>query len=547
MSRPSGCKTGVLSTDDVKHDFQVGLPTAAGEKASSPFASAVDAAPALKFVDPSPAPPPQSKLALWYRQPARNWIEALALGNGRLGAMVFGGVEKERLGLNEDTLWSGGPYQPAHDVPEGTLQRIRALAFAGKSGDAQNLAGQLQGSPSGQASYQTVGELRLVFAPQEPPASYRRDLDLDTAVATVNYVAGGVHYRREYFVSSVDQVVVARLTADKPGQISFDATLTTPQHQFELRTQGNYDIILDGRNGDMRTHPVIPGALKFEARARIIATAGQTVAHDGIVSVKNADAVSIFVAAATSYKSYEDVTGDPDALCREALAKLHDKPFESIKQDHIDAYRTLFRRVSLDLGDSTAVNEPTDQRLRDFAGRPDPGLAALYFQFGRYLLISCSRPGGQAANLQGLWNQDLMASWGGKYTVNINTEMNYWPSFAGNLAECQEPLLRLVQDCAQTGAVTAEKLYHAHGWVLHHNTDLWRATAPIDGSFWGQWPSGGAWLCNELYQEYCFDEDSNYLQTIYPLLKGAGVFPGHTRGRANASLDRDLPLHVAGK
>jgi alpha-L-fucosidase 2 len=517
--------TGVLSAEDVMSDFKSGFSSATPQHVVAPFAARVSAEMAAKaFIDAAPAAPPESKTALWYRQPARTWIEAMPLGNGRLAAMVFGGIDRERIGLNEDTLWSGGPYDPSVDVPIETLNEIRELTFAGKLGDAQNLAGKLQGHPNTQASYQTVGELRLTFPSQVSVQTYRRELDLDTAVSTVSFIANAVHFKREYFVSPVDQVIVVRLTADKPGQINFDATFWSPQLKQDVRAAGD-EVILNGLNGDMRTKPVIHGALKFQARVHVKADGGQTTATaDGTVSVKNADSATLYVAAATSYKNYHDVSGDPDALCHSVLSAAEGKPYDAMKSEHIAAHQSLFHRVSLDLGDSAQSGEPTDRRLREFGDKPDPNLVALYFQFGRYLLISSSRPGGQPANLQGIWNQDLLAAWGGKYTVNINTEMNYWPSFAANLPQTQEPLLRLVQDCAVTGAITAQKEYHARGWVLHHNTDLWRATAPIDGPFYGQWQTGGAWLCNTLYQEYLFDGDKQYLKVLYPLIKGACQF-----------------------
>ncbi|MBC7785669.1 MAG: glycoside hydrolase N-terminal domain-containing protein [Burkholderiales bacterium] len=518
--------TGVLSADDVKANFNAGpgvTPTAASATSAASATGPAASAP-LRLI--GSAPPPSAPLSLWYRQPARNWIDALALGNGRLGAMVFGGVESERIGLNEDTLWSGAPYDPAVEVDPAVLAEIRRLSFEGNYKAAQNLSNKLQGNPGGQTSYQTVGELRLAFAPRGPVENYRRDLDLDSAVATVSYTADGVKYLREYFISPIDQVITIRLTADKPGKISFDTMLWTPQQEPQVSTAGT-DLVLNGRNSPHRStrdSTTLPGGLKFQARVRVIADGGSTVANPESVTVTDANSATLLIASATSYKNYKDVTGDPDAICQAVLQKAAARSLETMRREHVAEHQKLFRRVSLDLGASDASNLPTDQRLRNFSKQDDAGLIALYFQFGRYLLISCSRPGGQPANLQGLWNQDLMAAWGGKYTVNINTEMNYWPAWVTNLPETEEPLLRMVQDCAVTGTVTAQRIYKARGWVLHHNTDLWRATAPIDTAYWGQWQAGGAWLCNTLYQRYLFDQDKEYLKTLYPLIKGSAEF-----------------------
>ncbi|HUK83778.1 MAG TPA: glycoside hydrolase family 95 protein [Verrucomicrobiae bacterium] len=455
---------------------------------------------------------PVEPLSLWYRRPASQWTEALPLGNGRLGGMVFGSLSQERLQINEDTLWAGGPYDPVSPDALAALPEARRLILTGQYDAATELISRkIMARPLHQMPYETVGDLLLDFPGQTVGENYRRDLNLDTAIASVSYTAGGVKFNREVFASPVDQVIVVRLTADKPGQISFVASWKTP---MKADITG---LALSGIGG---TADDILGKLKFEARAWVQAEGGQTVTATNSVSVKAANAATLLIAAATSYRKFDDITGDPEALVEKHLAI--NKSYDALRQAHIAEHQRLFRRVRLDLG--APANRPTDERIRDSAHSNDPQLAALYFQFARYLLISCSRPGGQAANLQGLWNDSLTPPWGSKYTININTEMNYWPAETCNLAECVAPLDAMVRDLAVTGARTARTMYGARGWVVHHNTDLWRATAPIDGPNSGMWPTGGAWLTLLLWDHYEFSGDQKYLASIYPLLKGSSEF-----------------------
>jgi alpha-L-fucosidase 2 len=460
-------------------------------------------------------------LILWYRQPAIEWTEALPVGNGRLGAMVFGGTGHERLQLNEDTLWAGGPYNPDNPDALAALPEVRKLIFDGRYDDADHLISQkMMGRPSSQMPYEPVGDLFLDFPSATNDVSgYRRELNLDTATATVSYKSGNVTFKREVFVSAADQVIVVRLTADQPGQISFTASMKTPQ-RASVAADGN-TLVMEGVNGSAGG---VKGALKFQARVRLLAQGGTVTDGEGSLSVTHADSALLFIAAATSYKNYEDVSGDPEAMVKSQLAAAEVKPFELLQQRQLEAHQRLFRRVSLDLGRSEAMNLPTDERIKHFPEGHDPQLAALYFQFGRYLLISSSRPGGQPANLQGLWNESMNPPWGSKYTININTEMNYWPVDTANLGECIEPLTSLVLDLTKTGAHTAKTMYGADGWMAHHNTDLWRATAPIDGPVWGMWPLGGAWLCQNLWDHYQFTQDNAYLRKIYPSLRGSAQF-----------------------
>lgn len=458
---------------------------------------------------------------LWYDRPAVKWVEALPVGNGRLGAMVFGGVTQERLQLNEGTLWGGGPYNPVNPEAREALPQVRQLINEGKFREAAQLISEkVMAKPLGQMPYQTVGDLLLNFSGSTNITDYRHDLDLDTATATTSYTCDGVRYTREVFANAPDNVIVVRFTADKPGKVSFAAGMTTPM-KATVTVDGNDTLVMTGTGGDSGG---IDGRLEYEARVKILPNGGSTAAAASRIAVTNADDVTLFITAATSYKRFDDVSGDPAGIVKQQLAAAAQKSFDKLRTAHLADYQPLFRRVTLDLGQTDAMKLPTDVRIQRFADGNDPQLAALYYQFARYLLISSSRPGGQPAPLQGLWNDSKSPPWGGKYTININTEMNYWPAESGNLAECVEPLIGMVNDLTVTGARTAQEMYGAKGWVVHHNTDLWRASAPIDGPNWGMWPSGGAWLCLHLWDRYEFSGDTAYLKRIYPVLKGASEF-----------------------
>jgi alpha-L-fucosidase 2 len=491
------------------------------------------------------APPPASVLSLWYREPASDhpllpldapprsrqagtteWVRALPVGNGRLGAMVFGGVVHERLQLNEDTLWAGRPYDPVNPEARETLPEVRRLLAERKYTEAAKLVGAtVMSKPLAQMPYETVGDLALTFPRVDSVENYRRDLDLETATAHVSYTAGGVTFLREVFASAPDQVIVVRLTASRPGQISFEARMQTPQ-RASVEATANGELVMRGANGDgpgtTADGRPMTGALRFEARVRVVTRGGTRSSGGDAVVVRDADAVTLLIAAATNYRTYEDVTGDPAARVAAALDPASRKSIDALRAAHVRDYRQLFSRVTLDLGSSKRT--PTDRRVREFADGNDPGLATLYFQYGRYLLISSSRAGSQPANLQGLWNESMSPPWGSKYTININTEMNYWPALSTNLAETMDPLTAMVSDLSVTGARTAREMYGAGGWVAHHNTDLWRATGPIDGPQWGMWPTGGAWLSLPLWDRYEYTGDRAHLQRIYPVLKGAAQF-----------------------
>jgi len=482
------------------------------------------AAPGQSASQSGEQPPP----TLWYRAPASSWNEALPIGNGRLGAMVFGGVEHEHLQLNEETLWSGGPYDPVVKGAASALPQIRQQLFAGEIAKAHDLFGRrMMGKPYEQMKYQPLGDLLLEFPNAGAVSDYRRELDLDRAVARVSYRAAGVTYTREVFVSAPDQVLVMRLTADRPGAVTVAAELhgvRNPAHSnygtdyFQMDGVAPDGLRLTGKSSD---YLGIPGRIRYEARLVARASGGRVDVDYRTLRVTGADTLVLLFAAATNFVSYKDVSGDPAERVRTTLARARSRTFDALERDHLAEYRAWFRRVSISLGGSPAdvLALPTDERIKRVAERPDPALAALYYQFGRYLLISSSRPGTQAANLQGIWNDNPNPWWDSKYTININLPMNYWPAESGNLAELVEPLDHLVRDVAEAGTETAREHWGARGWVVHQNTDLWRATAPMDGPSWGAWPVGGAWLMTNLFEHYRFSGDERDLRAIYPRLR----------------------------
>jgi alpha-L-fucosidase 2 len=489
------------------------------------------------------APAPSTPLSLWYREPAADrpltprptgraaaaeWVRALPVGNGRLGAMIFGGVVHERLQLNEDTLWAGRPYDPVNPDAKAALPEVRRLLAERRYADAAALASKsVMAKPLAQMPYQTLGDLGLTFNGVDAVERYRRDLDLTTATAHVSYTTGETTFSREVFASAPDQVIVVHLTASRPGQLSFEARMST-QQRATIEATADGDLVMRGTNGDGRGTTAdgqpLTGALRFESRVRILPRGGtRTVAGDAVV-VRGADAVTLLIAAATSFRRFDDVSGDPAVAVATVLDRAAGQSVDALRTAHVRDYRRLFDRVTLDLGPSSRAAVPVDKRVEAFGSGGDPALATLYFQYARYLLITSSRPGSQPANLQGIWNDSLSPPWGSKYTININTQMNYWPALSTNLEETMDPVTAMVQDLAISGARTARDMYGAGGWVAHHNTDLWRATAPIDGPQWGLWPTGGAWLAVALFERYEHNGDRAYLQTIYPLLKGSAQF-----------------------
>jgi alpha-L-fucosidase 2 len=471
------------------------------------------------------APPPEVRaahdLALWYDESAgTDWLRALPIGNGRLGAMVFGNTDTERLQLNEDTVWAGGPYDQSNPRGAQELDRIRQLVFQDKWSEAQALIDQaMLGAPAGQLAYQTVGDLRLTFPGGAAVAEYHRYLDLTTAITGVSYRRNGVRYRREVFASAPDQVIAVRLTADTPGSITFSATFASPQ-----RTMTSPDattVGLDGVSGDMEG---LKGSVKFLALARAVAEGGTVSSSNGTLQVRDADSVTLLISIGSSYRDWRDVSGDHEGIARRHLDAAAGRAYDDLRGRHVADYRRLFGRTTLDLGRTAAADQPTDVRIAQHASTDDPQFSVLLFQFGRYLLISSSRPGTQPANLQGIWNDSLSPAWDSKYTINANLPMNYWPADTTNLPECFEPVFKMIDELAVSGARTAKAQYDAGGWVTHHNTDAWRGTSVVDGAFWGMWQTGGAWLATLIWDHYAFTGDLGFLREHYPAMKGAAQF-----------------------
>ncbi|MFT7775063.1 glycosyl hydrolase family 95 catalytic domain-containing protein [Roseateles sp.] len=474
------------------------------------------------------APPAQAQdtksqpYRLWYRRPADEWVQALPVGNGRLGAMVFGGTHTERLQLNESSFFSGGPYDTTNPRAREGLPKVRELVFAGRYADAEKLANEtLLGVPNRQMTYQPLAELLLVFPGLDGVRGYERSLDLDEAVATTSFRAGSATVVREVYASAADQLLVVRLAADKPRWITADITLTAP-HQKTGGGEGDHTLWVAGTSPTVQG---IEGRLPFECRLQVVARGGKVSPRNGGLTVQGADEVFILIAGATGYKRFDDVSGDPAAANKATLAAAVARGPETLRQSHREDHQRLFRRVALDLGAGPNGALPTDERIARFAEGQDPGLASLYLQYGRYLLLASSRPGTRfPANLQGLWNEKTNPSWGSKWTININTEMNYWPAEIANIGETVEPLIAMVEDLAITGAKVARAMYDAPGWVAFHNTDGWRVAAPTDGAKWGLWPMGGVWLVNTLWQSWLFRRDPALLKRLYPLLKSAAEF-----------------------
>ncbi|MCO1580378.1 glycoside hydrolase family 95 protein [Crossiella sp. SN42] len=461
-------------------------------------------------------------LALWYDKPAgADWLRALPVGNGRLGTMVFGNPDTERLQLNEDTLWAGGPHDYSNPQGAAALPEIRRLVFQDQWARAQDLINRtMLGNPAGQLAYQPVGDLRIGFPGGSGVSGYQRWLDLTTATTVATYLVNNVRHRREVLASAPDQVIAVRLTADKPGSISFSASFSTPQRASASSPDGT-TIALDGRSGDQRG---IAGAVRFLALAKAVVEGGSTSSSGGTLRVAGATSVTLLISIGTSYVNYRTVNGDYQGIARRNLVAAQGVAYDTLRSRHVADYRKLFGRTTIDLGRTAAADQPTDVRIVRHNAVADPQFAALLFQYGRYLLISSSRPGTQPANLQGIWNEQLNPPWESKYTINANLPMNYWPAHTTNLAECHQPVFELIKDLTVTGARTAQVQYGARGWVTHHNTDGWRGASVVDFALAGMWQTGGAWLATLIWEHYRFTGDVEFLRANYPALKGAAQF-----------------------
>ncbi|MCB4798843.1 glycoside hydrolase family 95 protein [Neotamlana laminarinivorans] len=475
----------------------------------------------------------QSKnLKLWYDAPAANWNEALPIGNGRLGAMVFGDPVNENIQLNELTLWAGGPHRNDNPDAKDALKDVQSLLFQEKYDEAHRLANdKLLSKTSHGMPYETVGNLRLNFKNQDNYTNYYRELNIENAVNKTTYTANGVDYSREIFTSFTDNVILIKLTANKKKSISFTASMDRPEPaKVEHFTENNNVLVMTGFGSDNKNKRLpketeaIKGEVEFDSRIKIVTKGGRVEAKNNTLQVSKANSVLIYLSIATNFINYQDVSGNAHKKASNYIAFAEKKSYKNLLESHTNFYQEYFNRVSLNLGTSEASKLPTDVRIKEFKDGFDPELAALYFQYGRYLLISSSQPGGQPANLQGLWNKDLTPPWKSAYTVNINTEMNYWPAEVTNLTEMHEPLIEMVKDLSVAGQETAKVMYGAEGWVTHHNTDLWRICAPVDGATWGMWPTGGVWLTQHAWEKFMFNGDLEYLKSVYSAMKGASQF-----------------------
>jgi alpha-L-fucosidase 2 len=468
-------------------------------------------------------------MVVCYRQPGVKWLDAVPMGNGYMGAMVFGGIQQERIALNESSFWSGRPHDYNDTNAINYFPQIRDLVFAEKFQDAEKMADDhFWGIPKGQQAYEPIGDLLLKFDGADEVQDYRRELDMETGVAKVSYRVGDATFTREVFVSYPDRVMVVRISSDKPGRVSVQAQLKGPYLDTTTAKPGK--LVMDGswkKGGETNwlIAPVEGRGLKFETAMLASNEGGSSTATNDSLNIQGANAVTFLLTTATSYINYTNISANPAAICEKILSCVAKKDYAALRRDHEKDFRGLMGRVHLNVGDVALSDKPTDERLAAVrAGTPDPNLEALIFQFGRYILASSSRAGGQPANLQGIWNEDVIPNWGSKYTININTEMNYWPAEVCNLSECAQPLFDMVKDISVNGQETAKTYYGVNGWVTHHNIDLWRGTAPVDAARFGMWPVGGAWLCQHVWEHYAFTGDQKFLKEYYPVLKGAAQF-----------------------
>ena len=464
---------------------------------------------------------------LWYNKPAAHWLEALPVGNSHLGAMVYGGTDVEEIQLNEETFWSGSPHDNNSKESLAALPEVRRLIFEGKEYEASKLIDRhFVKGPHGMR-FLPLGSIKLKLEHQDV-SNYRRELNLGNAIATTSYTCDGVRYERTVFASQADNVIIVQLKASKKKKLEFDVDFTSQlkAQVFGVKEREGVSVnelaaVVDGVDQEG-----IKAGLKAECRISV-ETDGKIERKVHSLEVDDATTATLYITAATNFVNYHDVSGNPVKKNNETLDGLKGKPYKQLLADHIKKYQEQYNRVQLTLGSTTGKTSgsslPTDERLGTFDGT-DLDMVSLMMQYGRYLLISSSQPGGQPANLQGVWNDKMNAPWDSKYTININAEMNYWPALVGNLAETQEPLFSMVKDLSETGAKTAKEMYGCKGWVAHHNTDLWRIAGPVDGTPWGMFPTGGAWLTTHIWQHYLYTGDKDFLARYYPVLKGAAEF-----------------------
>ena len=466
----------------------------------------------------------QQEYKLWYDRPAGKWIEALPLGNGRLGAMVYGDPSNEEIQLNEETVWGGSPHNNTNTKAKDALAEIRRLIFDGKNMEATDLCGKTISSPRAKGMpYQTAGSLHLDFGNFRSYANYYRELDLDRAVTTTRFTSGDVDYVRETITSLNNDVILMRLTASKPGSISFTARYTSPMPDTKRSVTTDGLLVLEGKGSD---HEGIEGKIRYATLLQCQPDGGRQKSQgDTALVVSKANSVLLCISIGTNFKNNKDISGDAMTKAKALLGKRPAlNSFEQARDAHTEAYRKYFRRSMLDLGRNAQADKPTDVRIREFNTLFDPQLPALLYQFGRYLLICSSQPGGQPANLQGIWNDKERGAWDGKYTTNINVEMNYWPAEITSIPEMHEPFLQLIREVAETGKQSASEMYGCRGWMLHHNTDIWRITGSVDKPSTGVWTTCNAWFCQHLWDRYLFSGDRRYLSEVYPIMKSACEF-----------------------
>jgi len=479
-----------------------------------------------------PATEAERDMVLWYNQPGEKWLEGMPVGNGYMGAMIFGGIEYERIALNESSFWSGRPHDYSNPEAFKYFPLIRDLVFAEKYQEAEKMADEhFFGVPINQQAYQPIGDLLLDFKGIENVGNYYRELDMETGISKVTYSYNNANYTREVFMSYPDHAMVINIRCDKPGSISVEARLKSPYLEETIAQPDK--LIMNGCwKGPLPPSPynsliaTVEGkGMRFQTALQAFPENGQYGRSDTSLIINNANSVTFVLTIATSFKNYTDITGDPAAACQSILNSLEGKDYKTLRKRHEYDFRNLMGRVHLNIGDPAMNTKPTDERLINVKqGGEDINLAGLCFQFGRYILASSSRSGGQPANLQAIWNEAVSPPWGSKYTMNINTQMNYWPTEVCNLSECHLPLFDAIKDLSVSGAKTARAQYDCEGWVVHHNFDLWRGTAPVDGARYGMWPIGGSWLCQHIWEHYLYTGDMEFLNEYYPVLKGSAQF-----------------------
>lgn len=457
-------------------------------------------------------------LKLWYEQPASEWEEALPVGNGRLGAMVYGGAGEDHIQFNEETLWTGGPHDYSNEGASQYLGQIRDLIWEGKQDEAEKLAfAEFMSVPARQEKYQPFGDLWLKFNGHDSVTDFRRELDISNAICRTTYEAGGKKFTREYFASYPANLIVVNLSSGSRHSLSFDLSMTALHEDYKVTAGEDNTLTLDVK--------VKNGSLYGTSVAKVFLKGGEIMSSDGMLRIEKADEATILLSAATNFVNPRDVSGDPAGLCRKHLEASEGKTFEKLKQEHTGDFRKYFDRFSIDLGLSGKENMPTDQRIKGIPVAMDNSLAALYVQYGRYLLLSSSREGTYAANLQGIWNNRLNPPWDSKYTVNINIEMNYWPAEILNIAECHGALFKMIDEVVPAGRKVARDHYNASGWVLHHNTDIWRGAAPINASNHGIWVTGSGWMAHHYWEHFLFGRDTSFLRnTAWPAMRDAALF-----------------------